>query len=656
MRARMSEGWLTPLAILAGIVIVAAVTLIASRPLSALAAWEISPSRTHWITHGDPDRPRRPREGEASRAAGRPAETRWVVDPDFDRPQRLREGEAPRSVSRLPRAPSDLMIQIFHVAEVTPREELAMLAPAVSGGQVRAFISGVELRRPALETGPSLAAPWSRALLWDAPENFLRPGPDRIDLLIAGSTGRTLNAPIYLGPRAVLQRALETRAAWNSLASRMLPPAGLAVVLAGLLGALLDAKRRAALLAGTALVAAFGARAAMSEQAVIDALGQNWAAADRLLVGLALLAQGPLMTGGRLPAWRPRVFWLLAGGLGLAWGLDFAAPRPAPALASPAAWAAILLPLGLLMLTVATRGGHRWANSTVRRARALSMLAILVLATVLTIWTGLAQYVGLSGLMLDFTYLATVAMTLTGLLAVAGWTAVSGGLRLVRTRLDLSGIVREQRAQIVAAATALEQEMRRAAILEERQRLARDMHDGVGGQLVSLIARVRSRRITIDQVEGELVQGLSELRLVVDSLDAPGQSLADALLTFRLRTQNLADGAGMALDWTQNNLEGAETSDSRWVLTLYRFMQEAVTNAVRHSGGQRLAVRAELTGGRLVVEIADDGRGFNPEEVSAGKGQRNLAFRASQLGGVLTIKSEPGGGTQIRLEAPPPLD
>lgn len=625
VRTRAREGWLTPLAVLTGIAALAAVTLIAAQPLAALKAWEIAPSQTHWI-----------------------------VDGDLSRPRRLRVDEAARPISGLPRAPTDPMVQIFRVMEDRPAQtdQLSLLAPAVSGREVRAFITGVELRRTMLRTDPAVAAPWSRAMLWEAPAIYFRPGPNRIDLLIAGANGRAMSAPMYLGPRAVLRRAMDARAAWNDFGRRALPPAGLVVALAGLLGALLDTKRRAALLAGTALVAAIGARAALSEQAAIDALGQLWGATDRGLAALALLTLGLLMAGGKLPSWRPAVFWLVAGGLGLAWGLDFTAPRVAPMLASPAAWAVILLPLGLLVVTV--RPG--WGGSTVQWARALSKAAILVLVAILAAWTGLARYVGPSGLALDATYLAAVAMTLTGTLVVAGWSTVTGGLHLVRTRLDLSGIVRRQRAQIEAAATALEQEMRRAAILEERQRLSRDMHDGVGGQLVSLIARVRSRRITIDQVEGELTRGLSELRLVVDSLDAPSQSLSDAMLTFRLRTQNLADGAGIALVWSQNNLEGVEASDSRWVLTLYRFMQEAVTNAVRHSGGQTLSLRAERTGDSLTVEIADDGRGFSPDAASGGKGLRNLAFRASQLGGAVTVTSEPGGGTRIHLQAPLPLD
>lgn len=628
VRARVREGWLTPLATLAGIAALAAVTLIAAQPLNALDAWEISPSQTHWI-----------------------------VDEDLSSLRRPREGEAPRPITGLPRAPTNPMIQVFHVMEASPPpDQLSLLAPAVSGRKVRAFLSGVELTRPALETGRSTAAPWSRALLWNAPNAYFRQGPNRIDLLIADSTGRALGAPIYLGPRAVLQGAMVTWAAWNAFGRPALPPAGLVVALAGLLGALLKARRRPALLAGTALVAAIGARAALGDQAAIEALGEDWGAADRLLVSLALLALGLLMKSGKPPPWRPATLWSIAGCLGLGWALDFAAPRLAPALASPAAWAVILLPLSLLAATVATSGGFRWDGPAVQRVRAVSTLAVLALVALLTAWAGLAQYAGPSGLVLDIAYLTAVAMTLTGMLVFAGWSIVTGGLRLVRTRLDLSGIVLRQKAQIEAAATALEQEMRRAAILEERQRVARDMHDGVGGQLVSLIARVRSGRITIDQVEGELVQGLSELRLVVDSLDAPGQSLSDAMLTFRLRTQNLADGAGMALEWSQNNLDDAETGDSRWVLTLYRFMQEAVTNAVRHSGGHRLELRADREGARLVVQIADDGRGFDLHQESGGKGLRNLAFRASQLGAAVTITSEPGGGTRIRLEAPLPLD
>ncbi|MDP1737133.1 MAG: sensor histidine kinase [Caulobacter sp.] len=629
VRARAREGWLTPLATLAGIAVVVLATAILAWPLRALTTWEIPRSQTHWIVIDDAGDMRRPRVGET-----------------------------PRSISDLPRASTWPGVQVFHVMDARPKpvDQLSLMLPAVSGREVRPYVNGVGLLRPGIETDRAAAAPWSTARLWAVPPAFLRPGANRIDVLIVGISGRALSAPVFFGPRAVLQRAADRQAIWGGSGRRPLAPVALAAVLASLLAALLDAKMRPPLLAVAALAAAVGARAALGDQAAIDALGQVWGATDRLLAGLALLMLGLLMNNGRPPRWPPWAFLAVAAGLAAAGGLDLAAPRLAPALFSPAAWAVILLPIGLLVLASATNGSLRWTGAAVQRTRIVATVATLALVATLTAWSGLARYAGLSGLVLDVAYVVAVTMTLTGAFVAAGWSTIAGGLLLVRTRLDLSGIVRQQRTQIEAAATALEQEMRRAAILEERQRLARDMHDGVGGQLVSLIARVRSRRITIDQVEGELVQGLSELRMVVDSLDAPGQSLSNAMLTFRLRTQNLADGAGMALDWSQNNLEGAQTSDSRWVLTLYRFMQEAVTNAVRHSGGRRLEVRAEREGDTLVVQIADDGRGFDADQTSGGKGLRNLSFRAGQLGGVVTIRSEPGGGTRIRLAAPLILD
>lgn len=628
--ARLREGWLPPLAILAGVAATTAGTLVLGAPLNTLKVWEVPPSRTHWIVAEELGGLRRPRA---------------------DEPQRL--------LKDLPRAPTAPGIQVYHLMEAprTPMDHPALLLPSVSGGEVQAFVHGVELSEPAAQTVAAAAAPWSRGLMWDVPSRYIRPGVNRVDVLIYGATGRAMGAPIYLGPRAVLRAAVDAQAAWANASRRFLAPAGLAVALAALLGALLDARRRVALLAGAGLATALGARAALSYPDAVAALDPVWGATDRLVLSLALLSIGLTMTRGRLLMRSPpRVVWLVGAGLGLAWAIDFAAPVLVTGLSSPAAWAVILLSLVMMALCVASGGGLRWDGSPVRRTRTAANLTTMLLVLVLTAWTGLARYAGLSGPAMDVAYLIAAALTMTGVLAAAAISAVTGGLHLVRTRLDLSGIVREQKVQIEAAASALEQEMRRAAILEERQRLARDMHDGVGGQLVTLIARVRSRRITIDQVEGELVQGLSELRLVVDSLDAPGQSLADALLTFRLRTQNLVDGAGMALDWSQSHLEDAETGDSRWVLTLYRFMQEAVTNAVRHSGGHRLELRAERAGQNLVVEIADDGRGFDPGKASGGKGLRNLAFRAGQLGGTVDIRSEPGAGTRIHLQAPLPLD
>jgi signal transduction histidine kinase len=177
------------------------------------------------------------------------------------------------------------------------------------------------------------------------------------------------------------------------------------------------------------------------------------------------------------------------------------------------------------------------------------------------------------------------------------------------------------------------------------------MHDGIGGQLTSLLARVRSRGITPEQMEGELTNGLAELRLMVDSLDASDGPLADALAVLRSRVRTQSEAAGMALDWVQSGDLDGIVADPTWVLNLNRLIQEAATNAVRHSGGTRLGVEVGMPDDRRVaVAVRDDGTGFDRDRVRPGRGLSNLAFRAAQMGGSVRFeRGEAGQGTVVQV-------
>ena len=86
-------------------------------------------------------------------------------------------------------------------------------------------------------------------------------------------------------------------------------------------------------------------------------------------------------------------------------------------------------------------------------------------------------------------------------------------------------------------------------------------------------------------------------------------------------------------------------------MELLRIVQEALTNARRHSGAQHVGVSLWVEGNDLVAEVSDDGRGFETE-TAPGIGLRNMRERAAALGGKLEVQSEPGGGTRVRLRAP----
>ena len=208
--------------------------------------------------------------------------------------------------------------------------------------------------------------------------------------------------------------------------------------------------------------------------------------------------------------------------------------------------------------------------------------------------------------------------------------------RARRSRLgDLTAIVERQNR-------ALTQQLRDRAVMEERERFTRDIHDGVGGQLLSLLLRLRTGAVSEPKaIASELQAGLHDLRLVVDAMDHTGDDLGYALSTFRARAEAQLRAAGIALDWVQPKERVSHRIDTGGTLHLFRFMQEAVTNIVRHSGASR--VRIEIsdpdTQPGFGLFISDNGTGLDAS-VREGRGLANLRRRAELLGAMLTV--EPG--------------
>ena len=287
-------------------------------------------------------------------------------------------------------------------------------------------------------------------------------------------------------------------------------------------------------------------------------------------------------------------------------------------------------------------------------------------------WTGIIVLAGCIPLVMSA--LAGLTLVLTDWMVLAPWPVLQiandgprpvlllgapmlvwreGRLMLERLRAARTELAHKD--QIIAAQQqALDTEIRNAAILEERQRFARDMHDGIGGHLQGLLMRVRAGRIQSGEIASELQGGLADLRLMVDSLDQIDSGLGQALDNFRLRASPQLDAAGIALDWRRSDLLDAARLDPRATLSLYRILQEAIANCVRHSGASKVKLTVDLdeAGQLIMVEIADDGCGFDLAAVPAGKGLANLRKRTFKLGGTLEVISAARSGTRIVLRIP----
>jgi signal transduction histidine kinase len=277
-----------------------------------------------------------------------------------------------------------------------------------------------------------------------------------------------------------------------------------------------------------------------------------------------------------------------------------------------------------------------------------------------------------------------IALILAGLLALLGWR-FSAPFALVSALMQVAPVAMagigipvlavqairqliadqvQSRAeavrQSVLAAVQAEQLERQAewqAVIEERKRFTRDIHDGIGGQLVSLLSRVRYEAVPQDELAAELENGIADLRLVADALDEGPVSLSIALWNFSVRARQQLISARMDFHWDLPNDLDIEWHDARRVLSLYRMLQECVSNAVRHAKAKSLSIQFTQVETpdcpALQVTIEDDGVGFDPDQIAAGRGLINLKTRTKMMGGIVTLsKLETGYGTRILITVP----
>jgi signal transduction histidine kinase len=234
----------------------------------------------------------------------------------------------------------------------------------------------------------------------------------------------------------------------------------------------------------------------------------------------------------------------------------------------------------------------------------------------------------------------------------------TGASRLIRERAEARAEAGRQALVVARQADEIQRQAQSLAITEERKRFSRDIHDGIGGQLVSLLWRVRSEAIPSTELAGELERGLADLRLVVDALDDGPVNLSDAMWNFAARARQQLDAAAIAFTWDLPDELNVAWQDSRRILSLYRMLQEATSNVVRHSKATELSIRfiAEPTlgAGAMRVLIEDNGIGLDPDARPNGRGLSNLMSRAGQLGGTLIVSSpQSGTGTRIEIVLPP---
>ena len=206
----------------------------------------------------------------------------------------------------------------------------------------------------------------------------------------------------------------------------------------------------------------------------------------------------------------------------------------------------------------------------------------------------------------------------------------------------------EKEAALGAEYARRQEEARLVAQAEERQRIMADMHDGVGARLLGLAADAavedRPARDLIPDIHG----AVDELRLIVNALDAVGDDLIAALAGFRQTVEPKMTAAGFSLDWRVDRTVQVRGLESGATLQLYRILQEACANALRHSGGDLIRISLTREGGEAVLTVGDNGRG-GAVRGEAGYGLKTMADRAARIGADFDIGASDLGGVEVRL-------
>ncbi|MEP0318461.1 MAG: ATP-binding protein [Parasphingorhabdus sp.] len=223
------------------------------------------------------------------------------------------------------------------------------------------------------------------------------------------------------------------------------------------------------------------------------------------------------------------------------------------------------------------------------------------------------------------------------------------------TNVHLEKSVREATDALAASQKAQRQMEVDRALETERERLMREMHDGIGSSLVTALAVARKRNDPAPTIK-TLQRAISDLKITVDSLAPVEGDVVTLLANIRHRMEHELTEAGIASVWKVEDCDPLIWMDASHSLHLLRLLQEALSNILQHAGATTitLACKPDTLEHKpgLQISILDDGTGFEPGGRNGSKGLQFMYERAAILNGLLTIDSGKQSGTAVSLWLP----
>ncbi len=195
---------------------------------------------------------------------------------------------------------------------------------------------------------------------------------------------------------------------------------------------------------------------------------------------------------------------------------------------------------------------------------------------------------------------------------------------------------------------------------QERQRIARELHDSTGQTLTAIRMSLQviettlepgsAARAQIDDLESLLDETIDEVRRIAMALHPAALDRLGLIEALSELCSGVSNRAGLDVEFSEVHIPddlpaGVATSS-------FRLVQECLTNAVRYAEAELVLVEITYKNDTLEISVSDDGRGFDPEQTTAGLGLRGMHDRVAMLGGTLSINSAAGRGTEVKAVIP----
>lgn len=519
------------------------------------------------------------------------------------------------------------------------------------GNQATVRVNGVTIQQMGTLGDASLDAGKSSQMVIVPSASLLATRPNE---LVIEATMQPLRAgglaPVRFGPAPAIESMYSRQRLLDQSASAAYAAS---LLLMGGLAAGLWWRQRDAIYGSFSLAAFLGVPRHLDHVLQADPLSWPlWGAVLAIAYGchLGLIARFIVLVLGRNPVWLVRAIYAVLGMVIVLASLSFW-------LLIPALWtgASVLLELvGLACFGVVLReaifgqrGGIAWLV-----LGAGSLLLLTGVHDILLVRMGL---LGGSSLALTPHAMFFFVVILAGLV-VARYNRSVADYRALNDHL--AERVAERERQLGDAFEALRAQQQEQAVLSERQRIMREIHDGIGSQLVGLLNMVSQAQADKGVLEEQVRLALDEMRMAVDSLQPIHSDLTTVLATLRYRLQPRLQAAGIEVVWDVSALPPISDLSPHSTLQVQRILLEAFTNVLKHARATRVTVQARRQDGAapaIVLRLSDNGVGLAsvvPADAPRGCGVVNMRARASAIGASLDIEAAPGGGTCVVLVWP----